>query len=249
MSKDKIQNGYIKGLLKEHGLKKNPTDVSIALTGANRETSIGEAIKNKFTSISGHSIVTEFPENVIDSEFNFEDFNVLIMCHGYTYMDWLENVPDNETEKIINVNLYGSIRLIKQFVNDTIDAPHRKKIISIGSMAYRQVLNGSAAYCASKAGLNMFIRCAAWELAPKGFDVYIIHPSNVYDTPMSNDTIEHLQRYRNLDRNEAMSYWSANFIRKEPLTKEEIAQHVEYIVYNDVDYLSGSPIELGGGQR
>jgi NAD(P)-dependent dehydrogenase (short-subunit alcohol dehydrogenase family) len=245
MSKDKVQNGYIKGLLKEHGWKAAATEIHIALTGASRETSIGEAIKNKLES----HMVVEFPENVIDSQFDFSDYNVLIMCHGYTYMDWLENVPDSETEKIIDVNLYGSIRLIRQFVNDTIDSPHRKKIISIGSMAYRQVLNGSAAYCASKAGLNMFIRCAAWELAPKGFDVYIIHPSNVYDTPMSHDTIEHLQRYRNLDKNEAMSYWSANFIRKSPLTKEEIAQHVEYIVYNDVDYLSGSPIELGGGQR
>jgi NAD(P)-dependent dehydrogenase (short-subunit alcohol dehydrogenase family) len=246
MSKEKIQSSYIKGLLKEHGQKANPFDMRIALTGSSKEKSIGEAIKEK---MKPHVPVDEFVENVIDSEFNFEKYTILIMCHGYTYMDWLENVPDNETKDIIDINLYGSIRLIKQFVEDTIDKPYRKKIISIGSMAYRQVLNGSAAYCASKAGLNMFIRCAAWELAPKGYDVFIIHPSNVYDTPMSNDTIKHLQRYRNLDLNEAMSYWSANFIRKESLTKEEIAQHIEYIVYNDTGYLSGCPIELGGGQR
>jgi 2,3-dihydro-2,3-dihydroxybenzoate dehydrogenase len=244
MSKEKVQDHYLSTMMLKHGDKPQPDVQQIALTGAAKEGSIGSVIKIQIGSPS----ITEFRDDVIDSDLDFQGFTTLIMCHGYTYMDWLENVPDEETKHIIDVNLYGSIRMIKQFVNTTIDAPYRKKIISIGSMAYNKVLNGSAAYCASKAGLNMFIRCAAWELAPKGYDVYIIHPSNVADAPMSYDTIKHLMRYRKLDQNEALSYWSSNAIRP-MLSKEEIASHVEYIIYGDTSYLSGCPIELGGGSR
>jgi NAD(P)-dependent dehydrogenase (short-subunit alcohol dehydrogenase family) len=247
MSKDKVQKQYLKELKKEHGWKRAQvaSELNIMISGASKENSIGKEIIKKFTGY-----IKEITEDVIGDEFYFnEPYTTLIMCHGYTYMDWLENVPDEETARIIDTNLYGSIRLVRQFVHDTIKLPYRKKIISIGSMAYNKVLNGSAAYCASKAGLNHFIRCAAWELAPKGFDVYIIHPSNVVDTPMTNDTIEHLMRYRNLDLADAKAYWGANSLRESLLTKDEIVQMVEFIVYNDVDYLSGCPIELNGGNR
>jgi NAD(P)-dependent dehydrogenase (short-subunit alcohol dehydrogenase family) len=246
MSKDIIQETYMRKILSEHGWKKQvlPTDMFIAITGTTNEDSIGRAIYDKI-----YPDIFACNDDVVIEDFDFKEFNGLVMCHGYTYMDWLENISDEEIQKIIDVNLFGSIRLIKQFVRHTIDEPYRKKIISIGSMAHNKILNGSAAYCASKAGLNMFIRCAAWELAPKGYDVYIIHPSNVVDTPMARDTIKHLMRYRNLTEIEANAYWSANNPRETFLTKEEIVRHVEYILRNDVEYLSGCPIELAGGQR
>jgi NAD(P)-dependent dehydrogenase (short-subunit alcohol dehydrogenase family) len=246
-SKDKIQSSYLRKQLTEHGWKVRPepsTDLMIAITGAGKEGSIGQAIMSKFpTKINAIS------PDVIFEDFDFSNYSALIMCHGYTYMDWIENVPDEETQKIIDTNLYGTIRMVRQFVNATIKAPHRKKVITIGSMAYTKILNGSAAYCASKAGLNMFIKCAAWELAPKGFDFYIINPSNVVDTPMTKDTIEHLMRYRNLSEEEANMYWATNSIRECLLTKEEIACYIEYIMLNDSEYLTGSSIDLAGGQR
>jgi|HubBroStandDraft_5_1064220.scaffolds.fasta_scaffold123401_2 NAD(P)-dependent dehydrogenase (short-subunit alcohol dehydrogenase family) len=246
MSKDKVQASYMRELKKEHGWKQAPSAsaIHLAISGASRAGSIGQAIKESF-----RDNIIEFPEDVVDSSFDFHEYTGLIMCHGYTYMDWIEEMPDEETERILAVNLFGSIRMIKQFVNDTLHLPYRKKIIAIGSMAYNKVLNGSAAYCASKAGLNHFIKCAAWELTPKGYDIYIIHPSNVMDAPMSADTIKHLMRYRGLDEKEATAYWAANNPRSSFLTKEEIVQLVEFLIYNDTDYLTGSPIELAGGQR
>jgi NAD(P)-dependent dehydrogenase (short-subunit alcohol dehydrogenase family) len=246
MSKEKIHNTYMEEMKKKHGWKKHAPrqDRMIAITGSVKKDSIGETIRLHFMPY----IIT-FDEDVISDKFDFNGFTELIMCHGYTYMNWLEDMSNKETKKIIDVNLFGSIRVIKQFVKDTINIPYRKRIISIGSMAYNHVLNGSAAYCASKAGLNHFIKCAAWELAPKGFDVYIIHPSNVSNTPMTNDTIKHLMRYRKLNEIQARAYWASNNPRELFLTKKEIVQHIEYILLNDCSYLSGTPIELAGGQR
>jgi NAD(P)-dependent dehydrogenase (short-subunit alcohol dehydrogenase family) len=252
MTKEAISKHYIDYQKDKHDWKKTPDQRVIAITGAGKEGSIGATIADSITNSITDSLsipVYVFNQDIEADEFDFENCTDLIMCHGYTYMDWIENVPNIETRSIINVNLIGSIRVLTKFVNDTMEAPHRKKIISIGSMAYRNVLNGSAAYCASKAGLNMFIRCAAWELAPKGYDVYIIHPSNVENTPMTKDTIAGLMRYRKLSIAEALDYWSANNPRESFLTKEEIAQHVNYLLFDNTSYLSGCPIELAGGQR
>jgi NAD(P)-dependent dehydrogenase (short-subunit alcohol dehydrogenase family) len=244
VTKETISKSYTDAQKELHGKKPYARNRMIALTGAARESSIGEAIYQKF---SGTVPFNDY--DVVLDDFNFTDFTDLIMCHGYTYMDWLEEVPDSEVEEIININLYGSIRVIKQFVNQTINAPYRKKIISIGSMAYNHVLNGSAAYCASKAGLNHYIRCAAWELAPKGFDVYCINPSNVLDTPMTKETINNLMNYRQLTLEEATEYWGANCPRESFLTKSEIVDTVAHILFIDKGYMSGNPIDLGGGQR
>jgi NAD(P)-dependent dehydrogenase (short-subunit alcohol dehydrogenase family) len=257
VTKATISEGYINSLKVQHSGKRAPDNRFIALTGAGREGSIGEAIKEKFTVVNSDIVpvnvtagIRSFDvEDVIDDHFDFTGFTDLIMCHGYTYMDWLEEVPDEEVEKIINTNLYGSIRVIKQFVEQTIDEPFRKKIISIGSMAYKAVLNGSAAYCASKAGLNHYIRCAAWELAPKAYDVYCINPSNVLDAPMTKDTINHLMNYRQLTLEQAIDYWGANNPREVFLTKAEITDLVLHLLFTDKGYMSGAPIDLGGGQR
>jgi NAD(P)-dependent dehydrogenase (short-subunit alcohol dehydrogenase family) len=244
MTKEAISKSYIDAQKILHSGKRAPDNRLIAITGAGREGSIGEAIKEKFSCTRSFDDI-----DVIYDDFDFTGFTDLVMCHGYTYMDWLEEVPDSEFEKIINTNLYGSIRVIKQFVNQTIDEPFRKKIISIGSMAYNHVLNGSAAYCASKAGLNMYIRCAAWELAPKAYDVYCINPSNVLDSPMTRDTINHLMNYRQLTLEQALEYWGANNPRTVFLTKNEIVDTVQHLLFVDKGYLSGNPIDLAGGQR
>lgn len=245
MTKEAISKSYMDAQKILHSGKQTPPLIErlIAVTGAAKEGSIGEAIKERFTAKSFDI------EDVRDGEYDFTGFTDLVMCHGYTYMDWLEEVPDEEAENIININLYGSIRVIKQFVNQTIDEPFRKKIISIGSMAYNHVLNGSAAYCASKAGLNHYIRCAAWELAPKAYDVYCINPSNVLDSPMTRDTINHLMNYRQLTLEQALEYWGANNPRTVFLTKNEIVDTVQHLLFVDKGYLSGNPIDLAGGQR
>jgi 2,3-dihydro-2,3-dihydroxybenzoate dehydrogenase len=164
-------------------------------------------------------------------------------------MDWFEDAPMDAVENVFAVNLTGSYRAAQAFVRDTIGSPYRKKIIFIGSMAYKSVLNGSAAYCASKAGLSMLVKCMAWELAPKGYDVYIIHPSNVDGAPMARDTIDGLMRYRGISKEEAEAYWGDSYLRGRSLTIEEIAETVRFLLRGRSEFLSGTDIDLGGGQR
>lgn len=250
MSKDQISRNYMEAMKAEHAVKPYKDFQKVYINGTHREGSIGEAIlKMLLESLKVHEVTEMFSDVRDENFFIDQDADVLIMCHGVVHMDWLEDAPYEKVKEVIDVNLTGSINVIQRFVRATINSSHKKKIISIGSMAYRNVLNGSAAYCASKAGLAHYIRCAAWELAPKGYDVYCIHPSNTEGAPMSEDTIQGLMRYRNLDRAAAEAYWGAILPREHWLQPQDIADVVQFIIEGNSAYLSGTQIDLGGGQR
>lgn len=219
------------------------------VTGTDNKGSIGAHILETLEERPCNVEATKF--DVTDANevvFHYED-TALVMCHGVTHLDWIEDAPWEKLDEIINVNLLGTVLCVQEFVNSTINSPYRKKIIGIGSMAYKKVLNGSAVYCASKAGMAHFMSCIAWELAPKGYDVYTIHPSNVDGTPMCEETIKGLQRYRNISRREAEDYWGSNYVRGRSLTKEEITELVWLLLSSRQEFLSGQQFEMTGGQR
>lgn len=249
--KANISKDYLEAQKQQHGKKEWRTPVRGVITGADYDNSIGYKIYQEVDGL--HSADIDVRNNSIDKLFldNDKDINTLIMCHGVTHLDWFEDIPDNKIEQIFSVNLTGSARVAQRFVQSTIKSNERKRIIMIGSMAYKTPLNGSAVYCASKAGLAMLSRCLAWELAPKGYDVFCIHPSSVEGTPMTEETINGLVRYRGMSVEDAKAYWADSPIRNRILQTYDIAALVKYLLGSDpcIGYLSGTQFELGGGQR
>src|SRR5580765_4398278 len=173
--KSEISAAYTADQLALHGGKPIKLPPRALITGAHKAGSIGEAIY--FDLKKADAQVFSFEGDVRNARLGCDDYDTLIMCHGVSHLDWFEEAPEDKVKEIIDVNLFGTYRMAAQFVRLTLDSEVRKRIIIIGSMAHRMVLNGSAAYCASKAGLAMLVRCMSWELAPKGYDVYCIHPS------------------------------------------------------------------------
>lgn len=237
----------------KHGWKPHrPPSRRLVITGADIEAkNIGWAIAESLAwETKFYQLDIRHEEEVHDGKSPiYQGATDLVLSHGVTHLDWFEDAPAHKLREIIDVNLTGTALVIQNFVKATIDAPYRKRIVVIGSMAHRAVLNGSAMYCASKAGVAHLVRCLAWELAPKGFDIYCVHPSNVADAPMSEETIRGLMRYRNMTREEAEAYWCDSPIRSAVLTKEEIAEVVGFLLSGCVPYLAGSQIELAGGMR
>jgi NAD(P)-dependent dehydrogenase (short-subunit alcohol dehydrogenase family) len=248
-TKAEVSSNYLEDQRKKYGNVPWNQDCNVLITGTRFPDSIGAHIA---TSLSSRGrFVKTYNEDLLTSSLESEElgYTALIMCHGATYLEWFENAPLEELHNVLDVNLKATVNLVQAYVKQTIDLQERKKIIAIGSMAYNHPLNGSAVYCASKAGLAMLMKCLAWELAPKGYDVYCIHPSNVADTPMTRETIQGLIRYRNLSVAQAIAYWNDSPIRDCILTKQEIAGLVNYLLSPNTGYLSGAQLELGGGQR
>ena len=246
--KNDISTAYLQTQRQHHSARAIRSPANVFITGDGKSGSIGERIRERL--LQQQHIVLSCDWDVRSSWFtDLQPFDVLILCHGVTHLEWFEATDMQAVQSIFDVNVVGSYRLAQRFVQHTLNEPYRKRIIMIGSMAHRMVLNGSAAYCASKAALAMLGRCMAWELAPKGYDVFVIHPSNTAGTPMTEETIQGLMRYRGLSRADAEAYWNDSPIRPAILSTDEIAELVLFLMGPHSSYLSGAPLELAGGQR
>ena len=209
----------------------------------------------------GDAICEGIHETHYTKGFSMEDYRVgtadlsykltdaIIFNNGLNHLDWIEDQPEEEIWNVTQAILTHTMVETSHFVKQTIKMSNVKTIIFIGSMAHNHVLNGSAPYCAAKAGLQMFAKCIAYELAPKGYRVYCINPSNVQDSPMSEATIQGLMRYKNLSRQEAEDYWGAECPMGTFLRKDEIAGVVSFLLTVEARYLSGTAIDLPGAQR
>jgi NAD(P)-dependent dehydrogenase (short-subunit alcohol dehydrogenase family) len=250
MSKESISKSYMEEQKERHGWKLMKATRRALITGADNKNSIGESIAQKLAAEGFYlTLLTKEKNDITHGLPQTNPNDTLVCCHGFSHLDWIENISHLNIEETISVNLTGSIMAVRDFVRDTIDKPYKKYIVLTGSMAAFSVLNGSAAYCAAKAGLAHFVRCAAWELAPKGFLVFGVHPSNTEGTPMTEETIQGLMRYRDLSREEAEAYWGASLPMQNWLQPQDIAETVAWLVSGKADYLSGANIPLAGGQR
>jgi NAD(P)-dependent dehydrogenase (short-subunit alcohol dehydrogenase family) len=221
------------------------------------ENNIGEAIANHMLEDQSFQIVDRFNKQTLNllirqDRFScrWQDYDTVVFANGNTNLNWIEDQDDDMISRVVNDKLTATILGVRRFVLETLDMPWIKNIVLIGSMAHRSVLNGSAPYCAACAGLAHFARCIAWELAPKGYKVFILNPSNVEGTPMTEATIQGLMNYRDLDREQAEEYWGAVRALPRWLQTENIAGIVRDLVTNpNYEWLSGVPLDLGGGLR
>jgi len=255
-SKGAVAASYMNEMRELHAGKPMAYSRAAYIVGSDDDTTnIGNAIQQNLFEREDDSLVGLFYQESDRDIINNTDFfcdpsaDILVLANGFTHLDWIENQPEDKIQKVISDCLTASIIATKRFVEATINSPHKKYIVYIGSMAYKGVLNGSSPYCAAKAGLSHFMKCVAWELAPKGYNVFCVNPSNTENTPMAEATIQGLMRYRNITEEEARKYWASCLPKDKWLQKEEIAEVVAFLISGKADYLSGSNIDLAGGQR
>lgn len=179
-------------------------------------------------------------------------YNKLVVSTGMTVMKPFEEQSDPDLFRVIEANLLAPMVAARNFVQacllEQIEDP---RIVFIGSYAHNHVLSNSAAYCASKAGLHMLAKCLAWELTGKGFQIFVVHPHSVQNTPMTHQVIDALQDQKDLDTAEAFEYWNRNKRLRARLTKSEIAEVVVDLLVNKrrTAHMAGTAIELYGGER
>jgi NAD(P)-dependent dehydrogenase (short-subunit alcohol dehydrogenase family) len=258
VNKGAIHGDYIDTMKRRHASKPLAQADKAAIVVGVSKGNIGQAIANRLRS--GVFNLVETPDMsrldvrwAIDCADYFSErpsVDTLVLSHGYAALDWIEDMPVGEIEDIISTNLTGTILAVQAFVKATINNEFRKRIVVIGSMAHRAVLNASAPYCAAKAGVAHFVRCMGWELTPKGFDIFAVHPSNTEDTPMTEKTIRELARFRDLNMDDARAYWASTNLMPRWLNAGDIAEVCYWLATNEsAGWLSGQQIDLPGGVR
>jgi 3-oxoacyl-[acyl-carrier protein] reductase len=138
---------------------------------------------------------------------------------------------------VIDVNLTGSFLMSKVFGRHLVASGNGGSIVNISSIAGKKLSPNTAAYAASKAGLQALTACMSREVAPAGVRVNAICPG-VIDTSRMDD----------LGRSEV---WEETIRTLVPMgragTGEDIAHIVVYLCSDEGSWVTGQSWNVDGG--
>jgi glucose 1-dehydrogenase len=146
-------------------------------------------------------------------------------------------VTDEEWERVIAVNLYGSFVVSQTAARRMVEQGGGGKLIFISSVHEDIPFPGYTSYCASKGGVRMMMRNLAMELAPHRINVNNIAPGAIA-TPINRAVLEDPEAKR-----EALTEipWG-RFGRP-----EEVASVAIFLAGDEAEYVTGSTYYVDGG--
>jgi len=180
-------------------------------------------------------------KNLIDSTVNeFGKIDVLVNNAG---AGWLTSIYDNNLmdnyEKIMRIDLRSVVYLSHLAV------PYLEKtkgnIVNISSGAGLKPFIGFMVYCMAKSALDMFTKCLAIELGPKGVRVNSLNSGVVktnFVTTMGLDQEKVDKMY------EKTAIETPLRIVGEP---QDIANSVAFLASNDASFITGITMVVDGG--
>ena len=106
------------------------------------------------------------------------DVDVLVNNAGYGYFGPIETVPMEDARRQLEVNLFGLARLCQK-VLPGMRAKGSGRIVNIGSVAGKAVLNFGGWYNVSKFAVEAFSDALRMEMKPFGVSVVLIEPGSI----------------------------------------------------------------------
>jgi NAD(P)-dependent dehydrogenase (short-subunit alcohol dehydrogenase family) len=108
----------------------------------------------------------------------FGQIDTLVNNAGYTMLGALEEVSEEKTQQVFDVNVFGALRMIRAVV------PHMRKqgsgrIINISSIAGKLSTPVNGTYSATKFALEALSDALQMELAPFGIQVVLVEPGAI----------------------------------------------------------------------
>jgi 3-oxoacyl-[acyl-carrier protein] reductase len=160
--------------------------------------------------------------------------DILVNNAGITRDNISMRMKDEEWEKVLQVNLTGTFRLIRATMRGMMKRRFGR-VINITSIVGVTGNPGQANYAAAKAGLIGMSKSLAQELASRGITVNCIAPGFIA-TPMT-DVLSDEQKKGILGRVPADRLGAP----------EEIAAGVVYLASDEAAYVTGQTLHINGG--
>jgi len=178
-------------------------------------------------------------KQLVDAAMNtFNQIDILVNNAGILNSMPVLNFKMEEFDKIHNVNLRAAISLTLMALPQLIKT--KGNIINISSIGAWMPITGNMAYAVSKAGMDMFTKSLAFEVAPQGVRVNSVNPG-VIPTNINRDRVSAEQmepRYKML-------------AKMHPVGRVgEIKEVVDSIIFFASDkssFITGQLMAVGGG--
>jgi 3-oxoacyl-[acyl-carrier protein] reductase len=143
--------------------------------------------------------------------------------------------PNRDLERILQVNLLGTLRVTRLFLRTLLARNIAGRIINISSIIGSRGYTGLAAYAASKAGLDGATRALAREVGRRGITVNSVAPGYL-ETAMSA-SLEAGQR--------------SQIVRRTPLGRlgkvSDVTPVVRFLLSDEAGYITGQTMVIDGG--
>lgn len=178
--------------------------------------------------------------------------NRIVYSAGVNHLNWLGKGTLDEHLRVLDVNLFGFIRLldaaasITQWSKNSTLAP-RPNIVAISSDAGVRPLRTSISYCASKAGLDMAVRVAARELGPHGWRINAVAPGMCHSTQMSAIIDSTVPQLRGWSMDQMFDYERSQEVTPGRISPSEVAEAVAFLLDGPA-HLNGEILTLNGGR-
>ncbi len=139
--------------------------------------------------------------------------------------------------RAIDINLTSAFLAAKHQLPAMMRRGGGSLILTSTFVGYTRAIAGTAAYCASKAGLIGFAKALAVEFGPKRIRVNAILPGGT-DTPMARQMNPTQEAWRSVEQLHAL---------KRTASSEEQAQSVLYLASDASSFTTGTALLVDGG--
>jgi NAD(P)-dependent dehydrogenase (short-subunit alcohol dehydrogenase family) len=164
----------------------------------------------------------------------------LVNAAGISVWRAFPDLTFEEWRRILSINLDGPF-LVCHAALPALKAAGGATIVNIASGAGLQPRQNFSAYCSSKAGLVLFTKSIAMDLAQDKIRVNAVCPGIVM-TPLVERNLA-----LNEDREAAFQRYISRNLMKRFGTAEEVADAVAFLTSGESSFITGSALSMDGG--
>ncbi|WP_419494923.1 SDR family NAD(P)-dependent oxidoreductase [Chryseobacterium bernardetii] len=215
-------------------LKENGAEVII--TGRRKEALEKAAKDLKVTAIIADQSKLSDIENLTHQvKKQFGEIDILLINAGITKFAMIEETTENLFDEIMNVNFKGAYFTLSRFIpllnNDA-------SVIMLSSTSATISPQSASIYAASKAAINVVVKIAALELAPRRIRINAVSPG-----PIATEIMDKIGLTEDLEN---------HLIQSIPLKRmgkaKEVADMIYYLTSKNAGFITGANFLVDGGQ-
>lgn len=174
-------------------------------------------------------------------------FEIVVNAAGVTQSDDVADIDDAVWERLLAVNLTGTMRICRAALPHLISGGGGA-FVNIASVAAFNGSAGMASYATSKAGLIAFTRALANEYGRHRIRANALCPGWVR-TPMSETEMRELAAKRGGTVEEAFASLGERIALRRVAAPAEIAASALFLASDDASFVTGAALVADGGAR
>ncbi|MHC5307447.1 acetoin reductase [Bartonella sp. LJL80] len=206
-----------------------------------------EALGCKATTITADVSKREDVYAAIDkAEKDLGGFDVMINNAGIAQVNALADVTPEEVDKILKINVEGTLWGIQAAAKKFIERKQKGKIINASSIAGHEGFAMLGVYSATKFAVRALTQTAAKEYASKGITVNSYCPG-VVGTDMWVEIDKRFAETTGAKEGETYKKFVDGIALGRAQTPEDVANFVSFLASSDSDYITGQSMLTDGG--